>query len=50
MLILVASVYDPAVYYTPAELMARSVSLHVTCIVEIPEIHFISRCGSSDAE
>ena len=50
MLILVSSIYDPAVYYTPEELVSRSVSLDVTCIVELPEIHFISRCGSSDAE
>ena len=50
LLILVASIYDPAVYYTPEELVSRSVSLDVTCIVELPEIHFISRCGSSDAE
>lgn len=40
MLIFVSCIYDPAVYYTPEELVSRSVSLDVTCIVELPEIHF----------
>lgn len=49
-LILVAGIYDPAFYYTSEELAAKSVHLDVEAIVEQPEIHFISRCGSSDAE
>ncbi len=49
-LVLVGGIYDPAVYYTPQELAAKSITIDVETVVERPEIHVIARCGSSDAE
>lgn len=49
-LVLVGAIYDPAVYYTPSELAAKSIAIDVETVVERPEIHVIARCGSSDAE
>ena len=48
--VLVAGIYDPAFYFTQEELAAKSIYLDVTAIVELPQVHTISRCGSSDAE
>ena len=46
-LVLVAAVYDPAFYYTTAEMQSKGVNIDVPTIVEDPQIHILGRSSSS---
>lgn len=47
-LVLLSCVYDPAFYYTPAEMKTMTgVEVDVPTLVETPEIHILGRSGSS---
>ena len=46
-LVLVSTVYDPAFYLTPAELVNKVISLDILTVVEEPEIHILAQSTSS---
>lgn len=47
LLVLVASVYDPALYYTSEEMKQKGVVIDVQTTIEEPEIHILARSGNS---
>ena len=46
-LVLVAAVYDPALYYTPQEMQEKGADIDVPTVVEDPEVHILGRSSSS---
>ena len=50
LLVLVASIYDQAFFYTTEEMAERGVTMDVPTVVEEPHLYLLARSGSSDAE
>ena len=50
LLVTIATIYDPAFYFTSEEMTERGRQMDVQSIIEQPEIHLLARRGSSDME